>query len=82
VSVSKVEAPQKFTTLILAAGAATSSGSSEIVIQTPTGGVISGGDTGRATGIAAVRFDFNDGPNGFNVYREIQIVGSPTKAVR
>jgi hypothetical protein len=29
-----------------------------------------------ASGVAAVRFDFEDGPLGFNVYREFQLVGN------
>jgi hypothetical protein len=33
----------------------------------------------KATGVVAVRFKFQDGPLGFNVYREINIIGKPTK---
>jgi hypothetical protein len=32
----------------------------------------------RAAGVAAVRFEFHDGPIGFNVYREIQVIGVPS----
>ena len=30
----------------------------------------------KAAGVVAVRFEFQDGPLGFNVYREINLVGS------
>jgi hypothetical protein len=30
----------------------------------------------EATGVVAVRFEFQDGPAGFNVYREINLVGA------
>ena len=33
-----------------------------------------------AKGVVALRFEFTDGPLGFNVYREIQIVGQPALA--
>ena len=32
----------------------------------------------QAPGVVAVRFEFQDGPLGFNVYREVKIVGQPT----
>ena len=32
----------------------------------------------RASGVAAVRFAFSDGPLGWNVYREIALLGRPT----
>ena len=35
----------------------------------------------KAGGVVAVRFEFEDGPLGFNVYREINLVGQPTPAV-
>jgi len=35
----------------------------------------------KADGVAAVRFEFEDGPLGFNVYREVNVVGQPTPAV-
>ena len=33
----------------------------------------------QASGVVAVRFEFQDGPLGFNVYREVNIVGQPTQ---
>ena len=30
------------------------------------------------SGVVAVRFEFHDGPLGFNVYREIQVIGGPS----
>jgi hypothetical protein len=33
----------------------------------------------KATGVAAVRLDFNDGAAGYNVYREIAITGQPSR---
>ena len=35
----------------------------------------------NAAGVVAVRFEFQNGPNGFNVYREINIIGKPSKLV-
>jgi hypothetical protein len=32
----------------------------------------------KARGVVAVRFEFDDGPLGFNVYREINLVGRPS----
>jgi hypothetical protein len=33
----------------------------------------------EASAVVAVRFEFQDGPTGFNVYREINLVGEPSK---
>jgi hypothetical protein len=33
----------------------------------------------EAKGVVAVRFEFQNGPLGFNVYREINLVGQPTR---
>ena len=53
--------------LVPTASAACDGGSSEIIIRH------------KATGVAAVRFEFHDGSGlGFNVYRVICILGSPT----
>ena len=57
--------------LVPTASAACDGGSSEIIIRH------------KAAGVAAVRFEFHDGSAadsglGFNVYREICILGSPT----
>jgi len=41
---------------------------------TTVSGVLDNGSGCRASGVAAVRFEFADGPLGFNVYREICIV--------
>ncbi len=34
----------------------------------------------KAGGVVAVRFEFQNGPLGFNVYREINLLGQPAKA--
>ena len=33
----------------------------------------------KATGVIAVRLEFENGPHGFNVYREINLIGQPSK---
>ncbi len=33
----------------------------------------------KASGVVAVRMEFENGPHGFNVYREINLLGSPAK---
>ena len=83
VSAAFVSAPATFVTLVPAASAACDGGSSEIVIQNPAGGVLAHGPDVQARGVAAVRFDFRDGSAagpglGFNVYREICVLGGPT----
>ena len=80
VSVAHRSDPSKFTLLVPSASVACEGGSSEIVIQDLHGGVITNGPAVKGSGVAAVRFDFQDGPLGFNVYREIQIVGQATAA--
>ena len=64
--------PARFVPLIPTASVACDGGSSEIIIRH------------RASGVAAVRFDFHNGSAadpglGFNVYREICLLGSPTR---
>ena len=78
VSVSHHSDPAKFTLLVPSASVACEGGSSEIVIRDLQGGVIANGPAVNAGGVAAVRFDFQDGPLGFNVYREIRVVGRAT----
>ncbi len=80
VSVSHHSDPARFTLLVPSASVDCQGGSSEIVIRDLRGGVIANGPAANASGVAAVRFDFRDGPLGFNVYREIQVVGRPTAA--
>jgi hypothetical protein len=53
-------------------------GSTELLIANKSGGVLTNGSI-KATGVVAIRFDFADGPEGFNVYRELQVAGKPTK---
>jgi hypothetical protein len=74
-------ASQSYTVLVAYAGAPTAfvklataavhcdAGASELRLQL------------NAAGVMAVRFELQNGPNGFNVYREINIVGKPTKLV-
>ncbi len=76
VSVAFASAPSKFVVLVPVAAVVCDGGSSEVVLQNPQGGVMTAGASGvKAVGVAAIRFDFLDGPLGVNVYREIQIVG-------
>ena len=70
VSLSFVTDPSKFTVFVPKASADCAGGSSEIVMQGLAGGAL-------ARGVAAIRFDFQDGPSGFCVYREIQVSGRP-----
>ncbi len=53
-------------------------GASELCLRARDGGVLENGTGGRAAGVVAVRFEFADGPLGFNVYREINLVGKPS----
>ena len=78
VSVAHCSEPTNFKLLVPSASVACEGGSSEIVIQDLQGGVLANGPTIKASGVAAVRFDFQDNALGFNVYREIQIVGHAT----
>jgi len=41
-------------------------------------GILDNAQGTRASGVAAVRLEFQDGPQGFNVYREICLAGQPT----
>ena len=85
VSISHVSAPAKFVTLVPMVSVTCGGGSSEVIIRDPAGGAIKNGTAVKARGVAAIRFDFRDGPvaagpgTGFNVYREVQILGEPTE---
>ncbi len=84
VSIATVSAPTRFITIVPSASVACDSGSSEIVLKGVGSGVLLGSGGIRASGVAAIRFDFRDGSvengngSGFNVYREIQVVGKPS----
>ena len=78
VSVAYAADPAKFVLLVPTASVTCGGGSSEIILQNPSGGVLANGPSRKAHSVAAVRFDFQNGPLGFNVYREIQIAGGPT----
>ena len=67
VSVAQISAPEKFASLAANVSVKCNGGSSEIVL------------TNKITAASAVRFDFKNGPEGFNVYREIEIIGTPSK---
>lgn len=71
-------APAKFLRLA-SASVPCSGGASELRFTAKDGGVLDNGMGCRAHGVVAVRFEFQDGPLGFNVYREINLVGQPTK---
>lgn len=84
VSIGFASDPTKFVTLVPAASVACNGGASEIKITNPAGGALTNGTAIKATGVVAVRFDFRGGSQerglglGFNVYREIDIIGQPT----
>ncbi len=61
--IARASRPEKFERLS-AASVLCTGGMSEVRIQA------------NATNVVAVRFEFKDGPLGFNVYREIQLVGA------
>ena len=54
--------------------------STEVRIEPRKGKLLGNGLGCRASGVAAVRFEFHDGPLGFNVYREIQVLGAASGA--
>ena len=53
--------------------------STELRIAARDGGVLRNDEGCIASGVAAVRFAFDDGAVGFSVYREVCIVGTPTR---
>jgi alpha-L-rhamnosidase len=76
-------APLKFIRLT-SASVQCDGGASELLAQVKNGDVLNGGPGAQARGVVAVRFEFEDGSTdggggqGFDVYREINIVGTPT----
>ena len=78
VSFAFVSAPRHF--VKFRPGAVECDGGGSIVrLAGKEGGILDNGAGCRATGVAAVRFDFENGPIGFNCYREFCLVGTPTK---
>ena len=77
VSIAFVPAPEKFQQL---ADVSFNSWqrATEVRIEPRQGTVLESGRDCRASGVAAVRFEFHDGPIGFNVYREFQVIGVPS----
>ncbi len=67
VSVARAAEPKKFVELTMAVLECVG-GASEL--RAPV----------KAKAVVAVRFEFQDGPLGFNVYREINLVGQPTRS--
>jgi hypothetical protein len=63
VLIARASDPEKFETLATAS-VRCNGGASELRIKAD------------ATNVVAVRFEFKDGPLGFNVYREINLVGT------
>ena len=88
ISVARVSAAEKFLPLVSSASVHCESGSSEMVVANRKGGALDNGRGLKASGVAAIRFDFKSGSAqcgrglGFNVYREIGIAGEPTANVR
>jgi hypothetical protein len=70
VSVATANAPQTFVKLTDAAIDCPSGGSTEVRITKAAGGVLE-------NRVCAVRLDFHNGPAGFDVYREINVIGKP-----
>jgi len=79
VSISFVSDPTRFVALVPDASVDCTGGSSELAIRNRAGGVIEYGSA-KAAGVAAIRFNFQDSAAGFDVYREIQVIGEPTIA--
>jgi hypothetical protein len=83
VSVAMAAAPGEFKLLVPAASASCDGGSSEIVIANKAGGPLDNGKGVSAARVVAIRFDFKNGSLedgvglGFDVYREICVVGAP-----
>jgi hypothetical protein len=73
--------PMKFTRLGDAL-VSCATGASMLRLTARHGAVLDHGAGCRASGVVAVRFDFQDGLLGFNVYREFVLVGKPTPAPR
>lgn len=75
--------PARFVPLTAASISAVG-GASELRLSPREGSILDNGSGCRATGVAAVRFEFKDGSveagggPGFNVYREICVAGKPT----
>ena len=47
------------------------------VTRQSTGGETEARQPVKAEGVVAVRFEFQAGPSGFNVYREFNVLGTP-----
>ena len=78
VSVALAGSPEKF--LPLADASVDCTGGSAIIrLKNPAGGVLENGER-KARGVVALRFDFENGPVGYSVFREISLSGSPTAA--
>lgn len=78
VSVALAGSPEKF--LPLAEAKVDCTGGSAIIrLKNPAGGVLENGEL-KARGVVALRFDFENGPVGYSVFREISLSGSPTAA--
>ncbi|BCM93531.1 hypothetical protein IAD21_05422 [Abditibacteriota bacterium] len=86
VSIAFASDPLKFVSLISSASVACYGGASRLVLANPKGGILEGDTALKASGVASIRFEFHSGSvaegagSGFNVYREIGIVGMPTPA--
>ena len=77
VSLALVGAPTKFIPLT-EASVKQDGGAVLIRLQGVDGNPLENAGT-KATGVAAIRLDFNDGAAGYNVYREIAITGQPIR---
>jgi hypothetical protein len=78
VKVAFVSAPEQFVPLFEASVKSERDGS-EINVSAKNGGVLINAQNMSASHVAAVKFEFKKGPRVFNVYREICIVGGPSK---
>jgi len=78
VSIALVSDPTHFVPLF-EASATGDGGGTEIQASGKAGAVLKSGQGVAASHVAAIKFEFENGPVGFNVYREFSVVGSPSK---
>ena len=77
VSIALVNAPNKF--LPLTEISIKSTGGAVLSRHLPAEAAVPGNAAVQASGVVAVRFDFSDGEAGYNLYREISLVGQATR---
>lgn len=78
VSIALVSNPNTFVPLF-EASASGQGGGTEIEASGNAGAPLRNGEGVSASHVAAIKFEFANGPLGFNVYREFSVVGAPSK---